>query len=157
MPSAHKHHRQAQFDRYLIEEIHEASPDAILVVDEEGVVVFHNGNFFKVWKVSPDDVLDAGDTDLVGRHDSVMLSRALEKIKDPDEFLRSVNALYEDPKITDFCEIELVDGRTLERHSTSLWDTEHQYLGRVWYFRDISARKNLVPSRFVWVAVVTGA
>lgn len=143
MPSAQKHHRRAQFDRYLIEEINEASPDAILVVDEESVVVFHNRRLFEVWKISPDDVLDAGDTNLVGMPDSAMLSRVLEKIKDPDEFLRSVNALYEDPEIKDFREIELVDGRTLERHSTSLWDAERRHLGRVWYFRDVSDRKNL--------------
>ena len=143
MPSAQKPHRQAQFDRYLIEEIHEASPDAILVVDEESMIVFHNDKLFEVWKISPDDVLGAGDTNLVGMPDSVLLSQALEKIKDPDEFLRSVDALYEDPEIQDFREIELVDGRTLERHSTSLWDTERRYLGRVWYFRDISDRKNL--------------
>lgn len=143
MSPVQKHHRRSQFDRYLIEEIHEASPDAILVVDEESMVVFHNAKLFEVWKISPDDVLDAGDTNLVGKPDTVMLSKALEKIKDPDEFLRSVNALYEDPEIKDFREIELVDGRTLERHSTSLWDIEHRYLGRVWYFRDISDRKNL--------------
>lgn len=143
MPSAQKHHRRAQFDRYLIEEIYEASPDAILVVDEEGMVAFHNSKLFEVWKISPDDVLEPGDTTLVGMPDSVMLSQALKKIKDPDEFLRSVNALYDDPESKDFREIELADGRTLERHSTSLWDDERRYLGRVWYFRDISDRKNL--------------
>lgn len=143
MPSTQMHHRRARFDRYLIEEINEASPDAILVVNEESIIVFHNAKLFEVWKISPDDVLNEGDANLVGMPDSVLLSQALKKIKDPDEFLRSVNALYEDPEIKDFREIELADGRTLERHSTSLWDAERRYLGRVWYFRDISVRKNL--------------
>lgn len=143
MKSVQKHRNRAQIDRYLIEEIHDASPDAILVVDENGIVVFHNRRLFEVWKISPDDVLDPGDTNLVGRPDSVMMTRALEKIKDPDEFLQSVNALYENPEIKDFREVELIDGRTLERHSTALWDTERRYLGRVWFFRDISVRKKL--------------
>lgn len=143
MPSSQKNHRRSQFDRYLIEEINEASPDAVLVVDDEGMIVFHNGKLFEVWKISPDDVLAPGDTNLVGMPESMILPQALEKIKDPDEFLRSINALYEDPEIKDFREIELADGRTLERHSTSLWDEEHRYLGRVWYFRDISDRKDL--------------
>ena len=143
MTSTQKKHPRDQFVRYLIEEIHDASPDAILVVDEEGIVVFHNSRFFDVWKIPPDEVLNAGETNLVGRPDSIMLSRALEKIKDPDEFMRSVNALYEDPHIKDFREVELIDGRTLERHSTALWNAERRYLGRVWFFRDISVRKNL--------------
>ncbi|MFO7806125.1 MAG: diguanylate cyclase [Paracoccaceae bacterium] len=143
MPLTQKHHLRAQFDRYLIEEIHEASPDAILVVDKQSIIVFHNSKLFEVWKISPDDVPDAGDTNLVGLPDSVMLSLVLDKIKDPEEFLRSVNALYENPESKDSREIELVDGRTLQRHSTSLWDAAHRYLGRVWYFRDISHRKNL--------------
>lgn len=143
MPLTQKHHRGTRFDRTLIEEIHEASPDAILVVDGEGIIAFYNSNLFEVWQFSPDDVRDVGDTNFVGMPEEVMLSQVLHKIKEPDEFLRTVKALYDDPEIKDFCEIELVDGRTLERHSTSLWDDERRYLGRVWYFRDISDRKNL--------------
>jgi predicted signal transduction protein with EAL and GGDEF domain len=143
MTSAKKHRKRAQFNRYLIEEIHDASPGAILVVDAEGIIVFHNRKMFEVWDIPADEVLNPGETDLVDRPDAVLLSRALEKIKDPDAFLRSVNALYEEPEIKDFSEIELLDGRTLERHSSALWDDAHRYLGRVWFFRDISVRKNL--------------
>ncbi|MEK9953479.1 MAG: GGDEF domain-containing protein, partial [Curvibacter sp.] len=50
--------------------------------------------------------------------------------------------LYDNPQLDDHCEIELKDGRTLERHSTVLRDASGRHLGRVWFFRDISMQKN---------------
>jgi PAS domain S-box-containing protein len=52
-----------------------------------------------------------------------------------------VQELYANPDLDDHCEIELKDGRTLERYSTSLRNERHEYQGRVWFFRDISERK----------------
>ena len=38
-------------------------------------------------------------------------------------------------------EIELIDGRILDRHSASLRDEAGTYLGRVWFFRDITKQR----------------
>lgn len=43
-------------------------------------------------------------------------------------------------------EIELKDQRTLERHSLGLRDDSGESLGRVWFFRDITARKSDEPA-----------
>jgi len=32
---------------------------------------------------------------------------------------------------------------TLERYSVALWDSERKYIGRVWFFRDITVRKQV--------------
>ena len=62
----------------------------------------------------------------------------------PEAFLRRVQDLYADPVREDVCEILLKDGRTLERHSRVLRGIDDRYLGRAWYFRDIS---DIVNSR----------
>lgn len=54
-----------------------------------------------------------------------------------------MEALYADRSLDDECEIQLKDGRTLERHSKALHGPEGDYLGRVWFFRDITERKRL--------------
>lgn len=134
---------QREFAHSLVAAIHEASPDGILVVDEAGMIASHNQRMFEIFGISPDEVAGFPDGDLVGAPDRVLLVPALERIQDPDEFLRRVEALYADPTLEDFCEVPLRDGRTLERHSKALQGACGRYIGRVWFFRDITQRKQL--------------
>jgi diguanylate cyclase (GGDEF)-like protein len=76
-----------------------------------------------------------------GCPDEMLLSQCLEMVKDPDGFQKRVKELYEHPEENDESHIELKDGRTLERYSTSLRGEDGAYLGRVWFFRDISERR----------------
>ncbi len=62
-------------------------------------------------------------------------------MKDPDGFLSRLRALDSDPEATDHCEIELKDGRTLERLSTGLRNGSGEVTGRVVFLRDITERK----------------
>ena len=71
----------------------------------------------------------------------MLLSAVIERVKEPEAFLKRVRELYGDPSANDHCEIALRDGRTLERYSTSLRSESGQHLGRVWFFRDITERK----------------
>jgi signal transduction histidine kinase/CheY-like chemotaxis protein len=48
--------------------------------------------------------------------------------------------------LVDDCEIELKDGRTLERHTAPMRDDQGGYVGRVWFFRDVTARKESAAS-----------
>lgn len=125
----------------MITAIQEASPDGILVVDAKGVIVSHNQRFFDVFGLAPEEVPGGHGGHLTGTADQPLLSRAMQLVKDQENFLRRVQALYADPLLEDYCEIELTDGRTLERHSKALWGAHRQYLGRVWFFRDVTVRK----------------
>lgn len=131
-----------QFDRVLLEAILESSPDGILVADDTGTIVSHNQAFFDVFGINPDDV-SKGDRDWTGLEERPLLQRGLELVQYPDEFVRRVDHLYAHPEEDDHTEIEMKDGRTLERHSTALWREDGAYLGRVWYFRDITERKKI--------------
>ena len=62
-------------------------------------------------------------------------------MKDPDGFLQRVRELNADRNADDHCEVELKDGRTLERYSTSLRSEGGKQPGRVWFFRGITDRK----------------
>jgi diguanylate cyclase (GGDEF)-like protein/PAS domain S-box-containing protein len=129
-------HRQ----RSLIEAIHDVSLDGILVVDENQNVISCNQRFGEVWKLE----LPAGLPGYLEKNDRTpdeFLTRSLQSLKDPEGFLNRVEHLYANPDEKDHCEIQLKDGRTLERYSTCLRSKEGQYLGRVWFFRDITEHK----------------
>lgn len=130
-----------EFDRSLIAAIQEASPDGILVVNDRDMIVSHNQRLFDVFGIAHEAIPGDHGGQLAGMSDKPLLSRVLALVKDQESFLQRVHALYADPLLEDQCEVELIDGRTLERHSTALWGKHRQYLGRVWFFRDITARK----------------
>jgi diguanylate cyclase (GGDEF)-like protein len=130
-----------EFRFALIRAILEASPDGILVVDDRNQIVTHNRRMLEVWNISDDELPGARAGSAEGLADHHLLSRVLARVANPVAFLARVKALYADPEADDHCEIELRDGRTLERHSTGLWNQREKYLGRVWFFRDITLRK----------------
>lgn len=131
----------AEFQSSLIRAIHEASPDGILVVNDKGIIVSHNHRFIDIWKLPLDRLPGLQPDTAVGAADDPLLSMVLERVRDPKTFLARVRELYDHPDMNDHCEIELKDGRTLDRYSTVLRGDKHQYLGRVWFFRDVTAQK----------------
>jgi diguanylate cyclase (GGDEF)-like protein/PAS domain S-box-containing protein len=133
--------RGVEFQASLIQAIHEASPDGILVVDSEGKVASVNQRFLDVWQIPNDRVPGGQASAVVGTPDRPILEMATERVKDPKGFVRRVKELYADPDQDDHCELELKDGRTLERHSTVLRGKNGRYQGRVWFFRDITTHK----------------
>lgn len=132
--------RSEEFNRSLLRAIQEASPEGILVVDEHGVVVSYNRRFLDIWQIPSKHIQPGDGKDLLVR-DYPILRAAAQQVKDPGGFLRRVEELYANPQARDQCEIGLKDGRTLERDSVGLFNDESHYLGRVWFFRDITDRK----------------
>jgi len=133
--------KQRQFKLSLLRAINEVSLDGILVVDSDGEVVSNNKQFLDVWRLPAATVPDYLSDIVMPIPDHQVLSATIECVKNPEVFLKRVQELYTNPDAIDHCEIELKDGRTLERYSTSLRNEKAEYLGRVWFFRDISTRK----------------
>ncbi len=128
-----KQNEQArEFQHSLVRAILEASLDGILVVSDAGVILSHNQKFLDIWQIPPASTASAVYQPL--------LANNARLVKDPEAFIKRVRELYDDPTANDHCEIELKDGRTLERYSTSLGRDGGQR-GRVWFFRDITERK----------------
>jgi diguanylate cyclase (GGDEF)-like protein/PAS domain S-box-containing protein len=136
-----------EFQYSLIRAIHEVSRQGILVVNGESVVVSYNKRFVEVWKI-PTHSLPAGQFgEVFSFPDQQLLYQTTQLTKDPEAFLERVQELYANPEVSDNCQVELKDGRTLERYSTSLRSKGGQYLGRVWFFEDITERKRTEQKR----------
>jgi two-component system, sensor histidine kinase and response regulator len=124
-----------EFRTSLHRAILNGAPDGILVVDQEGRVVSVNEQFFVVWGLPvPACPLE----ELLHSSDTLILQQVLARVAFQDAFLARVRDLYANPDRKDVSEIPLKDGRTLKRHSSTLRGADGQYLGRAWYFRDIS-------------------
>ncbi|MGC2398930.1 MAG: response regulator [Acidobacteriaceae bacterium] len=130
-----------EFHLSLIQAINHASPDGILVVDSDALVLSHNQRFLDIFHI-PKECVQPADT-TVRADDQPILSTFLDRVRFPEVVLQRIRELYADPGLNDHCEIELKDGRTVERHSSSVRGEKGRYLGRVWFFRDITTHKSV--------------
>jgi len=111
----------------------ETTLDGILVVDRNGKILTYNRRFVEMWRI-PQDILDS-------HSDQRALESVLDQLESPGEFHERIEYLYAHPGEKSREEIELKDGRTLDRFSSSMVGEDNVYYGRVWYFRDITELK----------------
>ncbi len=109
----------------------ESTADAILVVNNEGVVVNYNKKFTEIWQI-PDTILNR-------RLDSELKSVLASKLKDPEEFFNNINAVSRGDTSSSFGVFELNDGRIFERYSQTQ-KIDSQSIGRVWCYHDITEK-----------------
>jgi len=133
--------QEREFQHSLIHAIHEVSLDGILVLNNAGLIVSHNQRFKDIWQFPALEIPENLPDYYIGDQPPRVLSAGAERVRDPEAFIKRVLEINEDLAAIDHCEIEMKDGRTLERYSTSLRSKEAQYLGRAWFFRDITERK----------------
>ena len=68
-----------------------------------------------------------------------VLAAVAAAAKDPDAFVARVRHIYEHTEEAEQDEVETADGRFLDRHTNVLRTADGRRLGRVWFFRDVSA------------------
>ncbi len=112
----------------------EVSLDGVLIVDSEGKILTSNKRFIDIWRI-PEELVAEGD-------DKKVLNYVVSLMENPGEFSSKVSYLYEHIEEKSNDEIRFKDGRIIERYSAPVKTEAGNYLGRVWYFRDISERKN---------------
>jgi diguanylate cyclase (GGDEF)-like protein/PAS domain S-box-containing protein len=111
----------------------ESSPDGILVVGANRRIVSFNRKFVELWKI-PEAIVET-------RSDERAVAWVLDSLAAPAAFLTRLDELYANPDAHSEEEIELKDGRVFERHSSPLPIAIDEGVGRIFFFRDISARK----------------
>jgi PAS domain S-box-containing protein/putative nucleotidyltransferase with HDIG domain len=130
-------HKRAEealvFSNIILRTQQESSIDGILVVDEKGEILSLNQRFVDLWGIPP-DVIES-------KSDERALQSVMDKLASPEEFIRKVKHLYEVRDEISRDETFLKDGRSFDRYSAPMLGADRKYYGRVWYFRDITERK----------------
>lgn len=120
-------------NRELLRTILDTIANGILLVDCNRKITHYNRRFIEMWGI-PDDVIGSGD-------DNLVLGHVLNKLADPEGFIKTVEYLYGN-NLQSIDEIRFRDGRVFERYTSPL-DSKGTKLGRIWDFRDISDRKRM--------------
>jgi PAS domain S-box-containing protein/diguanylate cyclase (GGDEF)-like protein len=111
----------------------ETSLDAILLVDEDGRILSHNGNFRAMWSID-EELAHIGDDDSI-------LRTVTAQMKHPAVFIARVRGIYERRDEIGREEILTNDGRVIDRFTAPVKGPDGTYFGRVWYFRDITEKR----------------
>ena len=143
----------------------ESSLDGILVVDLQGRIISYNQRFLDLFRV-PVELAKGG-------MDEPLLRHVTASMKDPAAFLARVADLYKHREESRADRLELANGRIINRYTTPLSRGERGYLGRIWFFRDVTEQaaielavrrseekyRNLVEATtdYIWEATRTSA
>ena len=124
---------ELNFKNLLLATQQEASLDAVLSVDEDAKILSYNHQFVDMFHLAPTMVATGAD--------ETVLKAVTEQVVNPEEFRSRVNYLYAHATEKSRDEVELKDGRVLDRYSAPIAGPDGRHYGRVWYFRDITERK----------------
>lgn len=108
--------------------------DGIMIVDINGDKVFQNQRLVDLWNV-PQEFADDPD-------DTRQLEFAMTQAKNPREFAERVAHLVAHPGETARDEVELVDGKILDRYSAPVRKKDGTLCGRIWTFRDVTEERH---------------
>ncbi|MFI5304966.1 MAG: PAS domain S-box protein [Nitrospiria bacterium] len=131
-------HKRVEMEREqslsLLNATLESTADAIIVLDLNLRIVSFNQKFVHLWSI-PGSVMASRD----GR---AVLAHVRDLVKQPLPFLKKVMELQENPDRESLDQIELIDGRVIERY-TLPQRIEGKSVGRVLSFRDVTEKKKI--------------
>jgi signal transduction histidine kinase/CheY-like chemotaxis protein len=107
--------------------------DGILVIDNEGKKIIQNQRLVDLWNI-PQEFAEAID-------DRQQFEWVVKQNKYPQQFIERVAYLYGHPDDISREEIELIDGKILDRYTAPVRGKDGKHYGRIWSFHDVSERK----------------
>lgn len=117
----------------LLKAQQEAVIDGILVLDEQKNIVSYNHRFRQIWEL-PDDLMEWGDLEQ-------LFTWMRSRLHRPEICSETTDYIQEHPQGIIYDEILLKDGRVLDRYSSPILSPDGEPYGRLWYYRDITERK----------------
>lgn len=118
------------FQNALLSAQYEASPDAILVVGSDDRILSYNRRFVEMWGIPP-EAIATGSAELVRQ-------AVQNNLADFEGWVKHTAEIYKQRDLRSHDEILFKDGRVLERYSSPVTAPDGSYLGRVWYFHDVT-------------------
>jgi signal transduction histidine kinase len=119
----------------LLEALYEASADGILMIGTDDRILVANRRF--------GEFFDFDAAACVGKPDVELRNAAFRCLAEPESFEQRVRELYASPEMESEDELVLVAPapRSLQRFTGPVRDAEGKLLGRLWIFRDVTARR----------------
>jgi len=121
----------------LLEGALQATADGILAVSSEGQITSYNRQFLELWRM-PKEILDTHDT-------AALADYILQQLSHPALMQARIRNFNDPSRADTFDTLEFTDGRVYERFSRPQM-VAGRVVGRVWSFRDVTARHWAVAS-----------
>lgn len=116
----------------LLQATLDSTADGIVAIQFSGQVVSYNRQFVELWGIAPEKMRNCSD--------QTLREHSLPLVKDPELFLRRIAEIHQSKSAEAFDEIELKDGRFIERYCRPQ-KLDGKAIGIVINFRDITERK----------------
>jgi diguanylate cyclase (GGDEF)-like protein/PAS domain S-box-containing protein len=116
----------------LLQATIESTAEGILVISNSDEIVSYNQRLIELWDL-PDDWLDYTSG-------QARFKLLVERVTNPQAFIRRVSELRSNPALEGHDTVELKNGRFLERSSMP-YRIGETIVGRVWSFRDVTDRR----------------
>lgn len=129
---------QLRLQNALLKAQLDATAEGILAVDTNRNWIGVNQQFIDLWAM-PEEIINK-------RSSLASLEHVVAMVENPNEFRESVERVYPDKLGELFDEIKLKDERVFERRSRPILAPDHQVLGRVWLYYDITQSKQAAES-----------
>jgi diguanylate cyclase (GGDEF)-like protein/PAS domain S-box-containing protein len=128
--------KDLEFANVLLNVQMEASPNAIMVIDAQLNVVSCNSKFATMWNICP--------TDFAANKAEVIWAAIAALTADNTEIADRVEWLLANRDVTSHREVALTDGRHIEVHSVPMHAVGQVYLGRAFFFQDVTEQKRVL-------------
>jgi two-component system cell cycle sensor histidine kinase/response regulator CckA len=115
----------------LIDNLH----SAVLVESEQRRILYANQQFCDMWQIP------AAPAALVGADFSQNAEQSKALTRDPESFVERLEDLLDKRRLVIADEIEMRDGRILERDYVPIF-VDDAYHGHLWHYRDVTERHN---------------
>jgi signal transduction histidine kinase/CheY-like chemotaxis protein len=109
----------------------DASQEGVLVVSASRVALSANRRFKEIFGEPPGDFQPDVEA---------LRASAMRNVVDPKQFIDKVAEIYQQPDCEATDLLQFLDGRVIERYTAPVRSQTGGYIGRGWYFRDVTER-----------------